>query len=117
MIKVTFKDSAQLLNAIANKFHIARRKYLLEEFKYKPRVIKCHICQMFGHPSLRCRNKAKPRCAKCSKEGHATKDCTASENEIKCCHCEQNDHYAGSFKCPKVQEKLQQILDRQNYGY
>ena len=117
MIKITFNDEYELNTAIANKFNLFNRKFVTEPFKSKPRVIKCNVCQQFGHVSRRCCNTEKPVCGKCSQEGHETKDFTASENEIKCCHCEQNDHYAGSFKCPKVQEKLQQILDRQNYGY
>ena len=117
MIKVTFSESADLVNAISNKFHIDRRKYPIEEFKHKPRIIKCNICQMFGHVSLRCRNKQNKRCGKCSEKGHETKDCTANDDEIKCCHCEQTNHFTGSFSCPKVQEKCQQLLDRRNNGY
>ena len=116
MIKVTFQNAEDLTNAIVNKFHIAHRKYFIEEFKHQPRIIKCNICQMFGHVSLRCRNQHNKRCGKCSEKGHETKECEASDEEIKCCHCNQTDHYTGSFKCPKVLEKHQQLLDRHNYG-
>ena len=116
MIKVTFKDENELKTVIANRFSISGRKFLVEEFKHRPRVIKCNVCQRFGHVSRLCRSKNNPRCGKCSQEGHETKDCTADNTEFKCFHCDQNDHITGSYACAKFQEKYQELLDRQNYG-
>jgi hypothetical protein len=114
MIKVTFKDETQLNSVIANKFNLCHKRYLTEPFKHKPCVIKCNICQRFGHVSRLCRSKDKPVCGKCSQEGHETKDCTADENDYKCFHCGKDDHITGSYSCETVKEKLQELLDRQN---
>ena len=116
MIKVIFKSEADLKQAIANKFTISGRLYLVEEFKQKPRVIKCNVCQRFGHVSRLCRSKDNPRCGKCSQEGHETKDCSADPDDFKCFHCDENDHITGSYTCRIVQEKLKELQDRQNYG-
>ena len=116
MIKVTFKNAEDLENAIHNKFIISHRKYQIEEFKHRPKVIKCNICQAFGHVARRCRNQEKLKCGKCSEPGHQTKDCEADEENFKCCHCESSEHITGSYKCPKVQERFQILSDRKNYG-
>ena len=116
MIKVIFKTEDDFKQAIANKFTISRRKYIVEEFIQKPRVIKYNVCQRFGHVSRLCRSKNNPRCGKCSQEGHETKNCNTDPAEHKCFHCQQNDHVAGSYSCPIVQEKLQELRERQNYG-
>ena len=113
MIKVIFKDEAELNAAIANKFQISHRLYIVEPFKHKPRVIKCNICQRFGHISRLCRSKDKPVCGKCSCEGHETKDCIKGEEEWRCFHCGKNDHITGSYTCEKVKEKYQELIQRQ----
>ena len=113
MIKVTFKDEDELNNAIANKFKISRRLYIVEPFKHKPRVIKCNTCQRFGHISRLCRSKDKPVCGKCSCEGHETRDCTKGEEEWRCFHCGKDDHITGSYTCEKVKEKYRELLERQ----
>ena len=116
MIKIVFNDDTELNETVANKFNLFNRKYLTEPFKSKPRVIKCNICQMFGHVSRRCRNQEKPVCGKCSKEGHETKDCKAKDDEIQCYHCKKTDHITGSYKCEKMQEKLQVLKERRDNG-
>ena len=113
MIKVVFPDIESLNKAIENKLHISHRKYIVEPFQFKPKIIKCNTCQMFGHISRRCRNQHKLTCGQCC-EKHETKDCTADESEYKCFHCKQTDHVAGSYSCPKVKEKLKELSDR-NY--
>ena len=104
MIKVKFNTSDELNQVIVNKFKIFNRAFLVEPFEQKPRVIKCNVCQRFGHVSRLCRSKNKPVCGKCSCTGHETKDCTKSENEHKCFHCGKEDHITGSYTCEKVQE-------------
>ena len=117
MIKVTFENEDQLKKAISDKFTICHRRYPIELFKHKPRVIKCNLCQTFGHVDLQCRKKTKPGfqpiCGKCSQEGHQTNDCTVDDDEIRCYHCEL-DHITGSYSCEKVKEMLQAINERQN---
>lgn len=114
MIKVEFKNEVELNIAIRDKFKIGYRKYITVPFEQKPRVIKCNICQLMGHISRRCRNKDKPRCGKCSQEGHETKDCETPENLHKCFYCGQKDHITGKYSCPKIKEKLQELKDRRD---
>ena len=116
MIKVIFMSEADLKQAIANKFTISHRKYYVEEFKRKPRVIKCNVCQRLGHVSRLCRSKDNPRCGKCSQEGHETKDCNAEPADHKCFHCSKTDHITGSYSCHIIKEKLKELQDRQDYG-
>lgn len=113
MIKVVFKDEVDLNNAIAAKFTIGNRKYIIEPFIYKPKVIKCNTCQRFGHVSRLCRAKNKPVCGKCC-QNHETKNCRTNEDEYKCYHCSKTDHTSGSHSCEKYKEKLQELMDRYN---
>ena len=115
MIKVTFKDEGRLNTVIQNKFSIAGRKYFTEPFKHKPRVIKCNICQRFGHVARLCRDKDKPVCGKCTKN-HETKNCQTNEDEHKCYHCNKRGHITGSYSCEKVQEIYQDLMARAENG-
>ena len=115
MIKVIFKDEAELNSAITNKFSIFHKKYVIEPFSHKPRVIKCNICQRFGHVSRICRAKNKPVCEK-SCQGHETKDCNAKKEEYKCFHCGKSDHITGQYNCEKMKEKLQILTERRENG-
>ena len=112
MIKITFKTADELNAAISNKFKISNRLFRIEHFQHKPRVIKCNVCQMFGHISRRCRNKQKPVCGKCSCEGHESKDCQKSEDQYKCFHCGSSSHMTGSYSCKKVLEKYEELKER-----
>ena len=116
MIKVTFRNENELNAAITDKFKIGHSKFITEKFKQKPRVIKCNVCQMFGHVGRRCGNKDKPVCGKCSQEGHETKDCEVPANLHKCFHCGEQGHITGSYKCIKVKEKLQILTSRRQDG-
>ena len=116
LIKVTFKDENELEEVIANKFTLGRRKYLVEKFQHKPRVIKCNICQAFGHIALRCRNKKKPNCGKCGEAGHESLNCIEEEENHQCYHCKTKDHKTGSYKCKKVQEILEVISQNKHDG-
>ena len=116
MIKIKFKEEADLKQAIENKFNLFNRKFFIEPFIQKPKVIKCNTCQRFGHVTRICRSKRNPVCGKCSKVGHETKNCIVQEQDYKCYHCNKN-HITGSYKCEKVQEKLQEIIARRSqYG-
>ena len=112
MFKITFNDENELKRAIAEKFTLCHRKYIIEEFVHKPRVIKCNTCQMLGHVSRLCRSK-NPVCGKCCKD-HETKSCTSPPTDYKCFHCKKSDHMTGSHKCEKIKEKYQILVDRQD---
>lgn len=116
VLKVTFKEANDLEAAMKNRFFISHRGYRVEEFERKPRVIKCNMCQRFGHVARRCRNQNNPRCGRCSEEGHQTKDCMAPPEQQKCYHCEEAGHITGSYKCSKVQEIYKLLKDNKNYG-
>ena len=114
MIKVTFENENDLNKAIAEKFTICNKKYIVEPFIFKPKVIKCNTCHMFGHISRWCGHKDKAICGKCTKN-HETKDCNIPEQEYKCYMCGEN-HITGSYSCVKMQEKLQELTESRN-GY
>ena len=113
IVKVDFKDKDTLQRAISDKITICNQRYLVEEFKRKPTVIKCNRCQGFSHISSVCRSK-KPRCGKCSSEDHETKDC--KETTYKCFHC-GGQHLTGSVGCKIMKEKLAELVNRNNYDF
>ena len=115
MIKVIFKEERQLEEAIKNKFRICNRRYLVEKFVHKPRVIICNRCQRFGHIALQCKSKNKPNCGKCGESGHESVNCTKEERYHLCFLCKSKEHKTGSYKCEKVQERLAILMkDRQD---
>ena len=90
-----------------------KQRYLIEEFRPLPRVVKCHRCQAFGHIASRCRSE-KPKCGKCGDQTHETKDC--SSNVRKCSHCNEN-HETGNKACNVMKQKLAEISQRSQYGF
>ena len=112
-VKIIFKDEDTLNKAMEAKCKLNNQIYIVEVFNPKPRVIKCNICQRFGHVSRVCKHKDSPLCGKCSSTNHETKDCTAEEKDYKCAHCSEN-HVTGSYVCEKVKEKLDELLSRNN---
>ena len=112
-VKILFDKEEALNQAIQEKIKINQQIYAVEVFKPKPRVIKCNTCQMFGHVSRLCGNKAKPVCGKCSGKDHETKDCEVQPADYKCAHCEGN-HITGSYVCERMKEKMDQIQKRGN---
>ena len=110
-VKISFPNEEILQQAIHQKIRINGMIYCVEVFKPKPKVIKCNICQMFGHVSRMCNNKNSPTCGKCSSKDHQTKECDVQENEYKCAHCSGN-HITGSYSCQKMKDKLEQIISR-----
>ena len=115
LIKVTFKEEQQLEDVLNNKFKLCNRLYMVEKFKQKPKVIKCNICQGFGHMSTPCRRKHRPNCAKCG-QGQETVNCTTAEEDHQCFHCKSKEHKTGSYKCKKVQEILEDLIKRRQDG-
>ena len=116
MIKVVFKEERQLEESIKNKFKICNRKYLVEKFIHKPRVIICNVCQRFGHIALQCKSKNKPNCGKCAESGHESINCTKEERYHKCFLCKSDEHKTGSYKCGVVQERLEKLKRERQDG-
>ena len=111
-VKITFSSQKELNDVINDRIKIFSQRYLMEEYKPSPRVIKCHRCQGFGHIARLCRSNL-PTCGKCGEHSHETKSCTSSVK--KCSHCKEN-HTTGDKTCRVMKEKLDQIKDRFNYG-
>ena len=49
LIKVVFKSREKLQAAIADRIKLGDQRYIVEEYKWKSRVIKCNKCQSWGH--------------------------------------------------------------------
>ena len=111
-VKIIFKNEEILNKAIQEKCKINSQRYIVEVFNPKPKVIKCHICQRFGHVTRTCKHKTQPRCGKCS-GNHDSETCNIPKEQYKCIHCDGN-HIAGSYTCEKVKERLEAILNRGN---
>ena len=101
MIKLEFSSREVMMEVIRDKIRFCNQRYIVEEFKRKPRVIKCSKCQGWGHIHRYCKNA--PKCGKCA-ENHETKSCTITSG-FKCAHCKKN-HQAGSYECAVYKEKL-----------
>ena len=110
-LKIKFKDEETLENAIKARLTIRRQKYMIEEYKYQPKVIICNRCLKFGHVQRLC-NSTKPKCAKCSQE-HETKDCVVERENYKCAHCSKN-HITGDKTCEIMRNKMSQLVNRYN---
>ena len=111
-VKLTFSTRQDLLDCITNRIQIFNQRYLVEEFKPSPRVIKCNRCQGFGHIARRCFSK-EVKCGNCGSADHETTDCTSTVK--KCCHCGEG-HAAGDKNCDVMKKKLDEISQRFQYG-
>ena len=111
-IKINFKDEATFKNAIEARIKIREQRYMMEEYKHQPKVIKCNRCQKFGHIERLC-NSTRPKCGKCSTEDHETNDCTIEKENYKCAHCLKN-HITGDKSCDVMRSKESQLLNRYN---
>ena len=113
-IKIKFCDEKQMQKVVSDRFKLFRQRYIVEEYKPKPKVIKCNRCQLFGHISRLCEMK-KPKCGNCSSERHETKECEANAEEYKCAHCSKN-HYTGSKECEVWKSKEEALFQNYQYG-
>lgn len=105
-MKITFNDEASL-NQVINDSNMKQEGYsfLVEKFRSQPKEIKCNRCQGFGHVYRLCRSN-KPKCGKCSKDLHRTKDCTNTDKTVYCAHCQSTSHVTGN-KIGRNTEKIQ----------
>ena len=76
-VKITFNSQKDLVDVITDRIKIFAQRYIMEEFKPIPRVIKCHRCQGFGHIARLCRSNS-PKCGKCGETSHESEHCTSS---------------------------------------
>ena len=102
-IKIKFNKEEELQDTIDNCISIFEHRYIVEPFIFKPRVIKCNKCQVYGHLSRLCLNP-KTVCGKCKSEEHETLECTVTRENFVCCHCDGN-HQAGDKMCEVMKEK------------
>ena len=114
-IKLIFKNNESYMKAMNDGgITICGIKYLMDQFEFKPRVIRCFTCQAYGHISKNCRAK-KSVCGTCCKIGHESKDCENKPNVPVCYHC-KGSHFTGSKTCSefkRVEDKIKSI----NYGF
>ena len=113
-IKIKFKDREQLLEAIASKVSFFSQRHIVDEFKWRPKAIKCHRCQRFGHVAHNCRSKS-VKCGYCSSDKHESRDCKVESSAYKCAHC-SGKHPTGSSGCSVLIAKEEEIRSRYHYG-
>ena len=113
IVKVIFNSRKDLLESMEERIKIFNQRYIMEEYKPLPRVIKCNKCQAFGHIARRCRAE-KPNCGKCCEDSHETLQCTSTVK--KCAHCNEN-HETGDKTCKIMKSKLDEIRQRAQYGF
>ena len=113
-LKVKFRDEDQMKQANTDRFNLFRQRYFMEDYKPKPKVIKCNYCQKFGHIARLCRSK-KPKCGKCSSENHETQTCHEEAENYKCAHCDGN-HNTGSGHCEIWKNKEEELARNYSYG-
>lgn len=81
----------------AQYFTLAGESAVIRPYEYRPRPVQCYNCQEIGHKAFKC-EKAQ-RCAKCAREGHSHKDCSAEVP--KCVPC-GGPHESFSKNCRKL---------------
>ena len=113
-IKITFNNRKDLTDVMSERIKILNQRFILEEFKPVPRVIKCNRCQAFGHIARRCRSET-VQCGKCNEKDHESNTCTSSLK--KCIHCKNDGHVTGDKSCSVMKQKLQDIKNRNQYDF
>ena len=111
-VKITMNTRQELLDIIRDRISIFQQRYIVEEFKPVPRVIKCNRCQSFGHIARRCFSD-KVKCGECGSSEHESNACTSSIK--KCSHCNES-HSTGDRTCSVMIKKLEEITNRYQYG-
>ena len=110
--KVKFENEEKLEEALAGVVVINRHRYIMERFRYRPKLIQCYNCYKFAHVARLCW-KVGSVCGKCASTDHPTKDCQAHHNDFKCINCGGN-HESTSKYCEVVKLKLEELASRQN---
>lgn len=83
-------------------------------------LVKCHLCQQFGHVRKHCTVKT-PTCGNCA-EAHESHDCPHINNKNfipTCVACKRfkkpHDHRCGSPECGTYKAKLEQLILNTTY--
>ena len=109
-IKIKFNSEGDYQDALDNRVKVFEQIYIMEKYKFRPRVIMCRKCQKYGHVARVCRSDH-PVCGFCKSEDHDTDRCNAREDQHKCYHCNGN-HRSGHKACTVHQTKEDEIKTR-----
>ena len=109
-LKIKFNKEEELKHAIDNCVTISQHRYVVEEYIFRPRVIRCNKCQAYGHLERLCLNE-RTVCGKCKSEEHETRECEETVENYKCYHCNGN-HQTGYKECAYFKEKEDAIKER-----
>ena len=108
IVKITFNTAEDLQNAKVERIKIFRQRLIIDDYNFKPRVIKCNKCQLMGHIARLCRRSEV--CGKCG-NNHNTNACTIEPKDYVCYHCKGN-HATGDKNCPVMKNKEESISNR-----
>ena len=109
-IKVTVKSEEDQIKLISNfDFKVGTSICNIEKQKYS-KVIRCYVCQQFGHVSINC--KSEKRCVRCADNHNNNSICTLPE---KCANCSE-EHKASDNRCP-IYIKYNEIASKQYSKY
>ena len=115
-LKLKFKDHEEYKKIMdEGGIKIFGVKYIMDEFVFKPKVIRCYKCQAYGHISHNCRSKTST-CGKCCKEGHESVNCQEEIRHPKCFHC-KGEHFTGSKICTEYQKAEGKINPQTKHGF
>ena len=106
---ISFTNETSFHQAKEQGVFIKNQHYQTEEYKDRPRAIRCYNCQKFGHSAKLCNNKQ--RCAKCSDHGHNSEACP--KTEVKCANCD-GCHVSYSTSCPVYRRTLLKLYELRN---
>lgn len=110
-IKVVFKDTESLQQAVRDKVKIGGQRCSVAKWEHTVKVRHCYKCLKFGHVAYRCRS-ATTKCGICNMNGHEQKDCNVTDPKLfKCEHCKKG-HVTGSFSCLKRREQAEKLNSR-----
>ena len=108
IVKITFNTQDELEKTMNERIKIFRQRFIVEEYNFKPRVIKCNQCQKFNHIARLCRSDE--LCGKCGRN-HNTDTCNVDPEDYTCHHCKGN-HQTGDKECPVMKEKEEFLKNR-----
>ena len=112
IVKINFNTKEQFEEVMKDRITIFEQRYIIEEYNFKPRVIKCNNCQKFNHIARLCLSPV--LCGKCGNE-HNTNTCTVEPEDYACHHCKGN-HQTGDKECPVMKTKEEAIKNRIQNG-
>ena len=115
----------EVTGEILRKWHKEGRVYVgldscrVEEFA---EVTRCYNCHGFGHVSNFCKQKEKPVCGHCAKEGHVYKDCSVkATTNPECVNSKRRgignrEHEANDRHCPEYVKATETLKNKIDYA-